>query len=171
MWRWGGMGMASLFELFFEEIGSLRKEMHDKGTQLHSLSDPAIVKLSTRLDDKLNRFHKLLRLSSATGAKQLFLAHEQSVRKHRDKLMPVEYDRMKTVVEVDGCSLPETSADSVIMEFITGLRDTHEPNDDHLLRKFVLTYEGKVLNEEEARSFIAFLRKCDVFTAGAEGSG
>jgi hypothetical protein len=162
--------MASLFELFFEEIGSLRKEMNDKGKQLHSLSDPVLVKLSTKLDDKLNRFHKLLRLSSTENADQLFLSHEQLVRKHRDKLMPVEYERMKTVVQVDSCGAPETMTDSGIMEFIAGLRDRCERSDDQLLRKFVLTYEGRVLNEKEARSFIAFLRQCGSHAAEAAAS-
>ncbi|MFC0211023.1 aspartyl-phosphate phosphatase Spo0E family protein [Paenibacillus chartarius] len=65
--------MVLLVEIIIEEIGSLRKNMHDRSDQLNSLCDPAVVKASTKLDEKLNRFQRLVQLSSAKGVDQLYL--------------------------------------------------------------------------------------------------
>ncbi|MFC0211022.1 hypothetical protein ACFFK0_00940 [Paenibacillus chartarius] len=49
----------------------------------------------------------------------------------------------------------EQTVNAAAMEFILELNR----QDDELLRRFVLTYEGRELSLDEARSFIAFVRE------------
>jgi hypothetical protein len=91
----GGFWMVSLFEFFFDEIEYLRKKMHEKEAQVNRLCDPEILKLSVRLDEKLNNFQRILQLATPGGIDQIFLSHEQLILQYQNKNMSFEYVRLE----------------------------------------------------------------------------
>jgi hypothetical protein len=155
--------MVSLFEFVYEEIGYLRKKMYEKESQVNRLCDPKLLKLSERLDEKLNNFQRLLQLASPGGIGQMLLSHEQLILKHQNKNMPYEYNVFKTFANFCKTTLDnvqkrsDISAESMDNDIKHFLASIHEA-DDCLLNKFVLTYEGCILSEQEAKKFIAFIR-------------
>jgi len=155
--------MVCLLEFFFEEITYLRKRMHEEEAQINSLCNPKIVKISKRLDDKLNNFQKLLQIASAEGIHQILLSHEHLILQHQNNNMAFEYNIIKTFVDFSKFPFryiqkkPDIFAESIddnIRLFLSGINES----DESILNKFVLTNEGRILSEEEARNFISFVR-------------
>jgi len=155
--------MVSLFEFFFNEIGHLRKKMHEIETKVNSLCDPRILKISERLDEKLNNLQRLLQISSPECMDQILHSQEQLILQHQNKNMSFEYNVIKTFVNFSKTSLgdmqkrPDISTESIdndVRLFLSGINES----DESILNQFVLTYEGRILSEEEAKKFISFVR-------------
>ncbi|WP_282936361.1 aspartyl-phosphate phosphatase Spo0E family protein [Paenibacillus sp. RC67] len=153
--------MVSLFEFFFDEIGRLRKKMHE--AKVNSLCDPRILKISERLDEKLNNFQRLLQISSPECIDQILHSQEQLILQHQNKNMSFEYNAIKTFVYFSKTFLgymqkrPDISTDPIDNDVRLFLSSINE-SDECILNQFVLTYEGRILSKEEAKKFISFVR-------------
>jgi hypothetical protein len=137
--------------------------MHEKEAQLNNLWNPKIVKISKRLDDKLNNYQKLLQLASPENIDQILLSHKHLILQHQNNNMSFEYNVIKTFVNFSkvpvSCvqkklNISAESFDDNIRLFISAINES----DESILNKFVLTSEGRILSEEEAKNFISFVR-------------
>jgi hypothetical protein len=154
--------MVSLFEILFDGIGNIRNKMHEKQSRVSGLYDPEILKLSEKLDRKLNNFQKILQLAAPEGIGQIFLSHEHLILQNQNKNMPFEYNVLKTFVNFFKITLDyvrkKSDSSSEHIDNIRHFLDSINESDESILNKFVLTYEGEILSEEEAKNFIVFVR-------------